>query len=95
MLSFNWEEFKSSCVAVHCTTDAEARDFLSKCEGRGINWIDETPSTVTNWDIYGKLTCFEYYTRYTGGIEGHNIVQWSLDSSRAWGSDYKIIKWEV
>ena len=82
-MEFNWEEFISSNkIAVHCSTEEQAKDFCRQMHERGMEWRSgESYLKDTNWEDYEEETCYEgdgtfanlqYYTRIN-----YTILEWS------------------
>ena len=58
-MKFNWEEFTSNDkIAVHCTTEEQAKDFCRQMHEHGLEWADgESYLTKTYWNVYKENTC--------------------------------------
>lgn len=82
-MEFNWEEFLTNDkIAVHCSTEEQAKDFCRQMHEHGTEWSDGQSYLVTTlWEFYEKKTCYhadgtisttEYCTEYD-----YTILEWS------------------
>lgn len=86
MKNFNWEEFKKGNIAVHCDTEAKAKDFLKECDKNDIKWeTGEHTHESTEWNEHKKETSYSHY------IKGIVIARLGLNKAQG----YKIIEWEI
>lgn len=86
MKNFNWEEFKKGNIAVHCNTEAKAKDFLKECDKNDIKWeTGEYTHESTEWNKHKKETSYSHY------IKGVVIARLGLNKALG----YKIIEWEI
>lgn len=81
MKQFDWNEFKSDKVAVHCKTEKEAKDFIKIAYDNWVEW-NVSDRDITNFCYYRNETCYAYY----GSIEYSSIEFY-------YNNDYKIIEW--
>lgn len=85
MNDFNWKEFKKGNVAVWCKTEELAKDFLSECDKKGIEWSDGNSTTrFTHYSVYGGKICYTHHRSF-GLCHGSkeyfqnkhtNIIEW-------------------
>lgn len=87
MEKFNWEEFKLGRVAIHCDTEEKAKDFLEKCDTKGIKFKvrNRTTEGTNSWKWYKEQTIY--------CINNNKLLYSSYLERRAIG--YKIIEWEI
>ena len=87
MEKFNWEEFKLGRVAIHCDTEEKAKDFLEKCDTKGIKFKVRNRITegTNSWKWYKEQTIY--------CINNNKLLYSSYLERRAIG--YKIIEWEI
>lgn len=87
MKNFNWEEFKKGNIAVHCDTEEKAKDFLEKCDTKGIKFKvrNRTTEGTNSWKWYEEQTIY--------CINNNKLLYSSYLERRAIG--YKIIEWEI
>ena len=82
-MEFNWEEFLSNDkIAVHCSTEEQAKDFCRQMHKHGLEWRSgESYLKDTNWEDYEEKTAYEvdgtfanlqYYT-----LINYTILEWS------------------
>lgn len=57
------QKFKSVKIAVNCSTEEEAKQFVKWCNDNGIAWINSTMSG-TEYDLYLTDTCYMYHPVY-------------------------------
>lgn len=79
-MNFNWEEFKTENIAVHCDTKEKALNFLNECKKRGCNNIVEQDMDVKNGYICSDKNNF-------------NIIYNDIDFYKK--INFKIIEWEM
>ena len=81
---FNWEEFKNSKIAVHCRTNEETQDFMSRSKYNNIyvnnnilDYIENNENKDISFDYfdYNELDCFCDINYYIN--RNYNIIQWS------------------
>ena len=81
---FNWEEFKNSKIAVHCRTNEETQDFMSRSKYNNIyvnnnilDYIEDNENKDISFDYfdYNELDCFCDINYYIN--KNYNIIQWS------------------
>lgn len=82
---FDWDEFKSSKIAVHCDTEEKANAFLKECEGHGLRWGDGAATRENNWKDYSTETCYCCYK---------NILAYTRKKYFA-ENDYTIIEYKI
>lgn len=59
---FNWGEFlnEDKCVAVHCATKAEAKDFCQQMHKHGLRWKDGSQYIDDdNWELFKQYMCYD------------------------------------
>lgn len=82
-MKFNIEAYRNGHFAMHCKTEAEARDFCNYLHSIGRRWsTGASYLEETNYRYYGNNTCYNvnsgcycgmnYYLR-----EGFQILEWS------------------
>lgn len=82
-MEFNWEEFLSNNkIAVHCSTEEQAKDFCKQMHEHGLEWCSgESYLELTEWKVYKEGTAYEsdgyfakvkYYTE-----KNYTILEWS------------------
>ena len=82
MKEFDWNEFKSNRIAVHCRTEEESENFCK------LMVKNSTPVGGNYWERYKENTCYTYnndsgyYDSYYSTIkyyelEGYTILEWS------------------
>ena len=84
-LVFDWDEFKSGKIAVHCDTEEKANAFLKECEGHGLRWGDGAATRENNWKDYSTETCYCCYK---------NILAYTRKKYFA-ENDYTIIEYKI
>ena len=81
---FNWEEFKNSKIAVHCRTNEETQDFMSRSKYNNIyvknnilDYIENNENKDISFDYfdYNELDCFCDINYYIN--KNYKIIQWS------------------
>lgn len=84
MKEFNWSEFKdkNNIIAVHCKTEAEAKDFCKQMHEHGMKWLDrDSYLDCIAFNKYKDATCYSNaggYSRYRFYKEnGFTILEWS------------------
>lgn len=80
MKNFDWEEFESELISVHCKTKEEANNFIKSAEEHGIKLI----SKYDSWNFYKAETgyiCYSFKQMFVGNSKVHKrkfkIVEWS------------------
>ena len=82
-MKFNWEEFLSNDkIAVHCSTEEQAKNFCRQMHERGLKWRDgQSYLKNTSWETYKEETAYEgdgcfaslgYYKN-----NNYTILEWS------------------
>ena len=82
-MKFNWEEFLSNDkIAVHCSTEEQAKNFCRQMHERGLEWRDgQSYLKDTNWKVYkeeivyGGDGCFANLGYYKNN--NYTILEWS------------------
>ena len=82
-MKFNWEEFLSNDkIAVHCSTEEQAKDFCRQMHERGLEWRDgQSYLKLTSWETYKEETvykgdgCFANLRYYKNN--NCTILEWS------------------
>ena len=88
-MKFNWEDFKSGKIGVHCDTEDKAKDFVKECYEHGIKW-EFSKENETHWKQYKEDTtymckdymCRDGYYLYYGSMHAYdtpdylNIVEY-------------------
>lgn len=94
MKNFNWEEFKRGNIAVHCDTEAKAKDFLEKCDTKGIKFKarNRTTEGTNSWKWYKEQTIYcinnnkllysSYLERRARRAIGYKIIEWEIDTMK-------------
>lgn len=84
MRKFNWDEFKNkeNRIAMHCKTEAEAKDFCKIMHEHGMEWRDgESYLEYTGYERYLSKTCYSgdrWFADYDFcESEGYKILEWS------------------
>lgn len=84
MKKFNWDEFKNkeNRIAMHCKTEAEAKDFCKIMHEHGMEWRDgESYLEYTGYERYLSKTCYSgdgWFADYDFcESEGYKILEWS------------------
>ena len=81
---FNWEEFKNSKIAVHCRTNEETQDFMSRSKYNNIyvnnnilDYIEDNENKDISFDYFdsNELDCFCDINYYI--YKNYKIIQWS------------------
>lgn len=86
--NFDWEKFKNpnSKIAVHCSTEELAKDFLQKCDEHGIKWrtggnmlfhVDNDVCYSAKFSKYGFIAAGSSDCAYHDCA----IVEWTANSS--------------
>lgn len=90
MKDFNWESFKKHKIAVHCSSEGKAEDFLEECNKRGISWGVGIPSTSkTYYNDFKRKTCYEYSENAFGKGLFYCNMEYFIKHN------YEIIEWEI
>ena len=83
-MRFNWDEFKNkdNKIAMHCKTEAEAKDFCKIMHEHGMEWRDgESYLEYTGYERYLSKTCYSgdrWFADYDFcESEGYKILEWS------------------
>lgn len=58
------EKFKSGKIAVNCSTEEEAVEFVKWCHDNNIEWLNSTKNGA-EYDIYLTDTCYMYHPFYS------------------------------
>lgn len=84
MRKFNWDEFKNkdNKIAMHCKTEAKAKDFCKIMHEHGMEWRDgESYLEYTGYERYLSKTCYSgdrWFADYDFcESEGYKILEWS------------------
>lgn len=56
----NFEKFKNGKLAVNCTTEEQAKEFVKWCFDNDFKWAFGFSNDVTYFNYYGKKTCYRY-----------------------------------
>jgi hypothetical protein len=83
-----FEEWEGERVAMHCKTEAEAREFCDIMKNQGMVWRNESSYDVTKYDCYGENTCY-YFNK---GMFGHREYGKENGDTILEFSDYKELK---
>lgn len=57
------QKFKSGEIAISCSTEEEAKEFVKWCNDNGITWLNSTMSG-TEYELYLTDTCYMYHPVY-------------------------------
>lgn len=57
------QKFKSGKIAISCSTEEEAKEFVKRCNDNGITWLNSTMSG-TEYELYLTDTCYMYHPVY-------------------------------
>lgn len=57
------EKFKSGKIAINCSTEEEAIEFVKWCHDNNIEWLNSTKNGA-EYDIYLTDTCYMYHPFY-------------------------------
>lgn len=57
------QKFKSGEIAISCSTEEEAKEFVKWCNDNGITWLNSTMSG-TKYELYLTDTCYMYHPVY-------------------------------
>ena len=57
------EKFKSGKIAVNCSTEEDAKEFVKWCHDNNIEWLNSTKNGA-EYDIYLTDTCYMYHPFY-------------------------------
>jgi len=74
--------WKPKCnIAVHCKTEAEAKDFCRKMHENGMRWSGGDSYLDYTWyDVYGEETCYTGYRMFADyeyyKEKGYKILEW-------------------
>lgn len=58
------EKFKSGKIAINCSTEEEAIEFVKWCHDNNIEWLNSTKNGA-EYDIYLTDTCYMYHPFYS------------------------------
>lgn len=92
---FDWIKFEYRKIAVHCSTENEAKDFCKKAKEKGLQWFgcETFPEDYTGWEYYKDDTCYCNMTIITSD---EHIESLGIDSESKLDCEnkyYKIIEW--
>ena len=89
MENFNWEDFYTGKICVHCSTREIAEDFLIKAERQGFKPLFDDQIFVEQglnlWKNYKENTCFYGYTK------SKYLTYSDLNSAFRYG--YTVVEW--
>ena len=57
------QKFKSGKIAVNCSTEEEAKQFVKWCNDNDIAWLNSTKSGA-EYELYLTDTCYMYHPVY-------------------------------
>ncbi len=91
--AFNWDDFKTGKIAVHCETEELARDFLGQCQNKGLMWTEGqmvTSDGPTHWEYYRDHTAYSLYDHRVNvlGLKYSPVALYEEDG-------YEIVKWKL
>ena len=89
MKRFNWIDFKLGRVAIHCDTEEKAKDFLEKCDTKGIKFKvrNRTTEGTNSWKWYKEQTTYYINNQkilYSSYVKKKSdrilIIEWEIDT---------------
>lgn len=78
---FTWENFRSKAIAVRCSNEYRAKQFLTLCKNAGFTWDSGAkinPEKQTYYLVNGRSTC--YIARADFPRIGFRSHGWALDN---------------